>query len=104
MSQRNLTAPLAFSPIFMERIWGGRRLETEFGKKLPPNKRIGESWEMVDRPEAQSVVRDGPLRGKTLHEIWTQHRQELFGGVADSARLPLLIKLLDANEKLSLQV
>ena len=49
----------------MERIWGGRRLETDFGKKLPANRRIGESWEIVDRPEAQSVVRDGPLRGKT---------------------------------------
>ncbi len=88
----------------MERMWGGRRFETKFGKKLPPKIRIGESWEIVDRPEAQSVVRDGPLRGKTLHELWTQHRQELFGGVADSARFPLLIKLLDANQKLSLQV
>ena len=88
----------------MERMWGGRRLETKFDKKLPPKIRIGESWEIVDRPEAQSVVRDGPLRGKTLHELWTQHRQELFGGVADSARFPLLIKLLDANQKLSLQV
>ena len=88
----------------MERMWGGRRLETKFDKKLPPKIRIGESWEIVDRPEAQSVVRDGPLRGKTLHDLWTQHRQELFGGVADRPRFPLLIKLLDANEKLSLQV
>jgi mannose-6-phosphate isomerase len=99
-----MKSPLTFEPIFMERMWGGRRLETKFGKKLPPKIRIGESWEIVDRPEAQSVVRDGPLRGKTLHELWTQHRQELFGDVADSARFPLLIKLLDANEKLSLQV
>src|SRR6266480_5578008 len=99
-----MKSPLTFAPIFMERIWGGRRLETDFGKKLPANRRIGESWEIVDRPEAQSVVRDGPLRGKTLHELWTQHRQELFGGVADMPRFPLLIKLLDANQKLSLQV
>jgi len=104
VSKINLTTPLTFEPIFMERMWGGRRFETKFGKKLPPKIRIGESWEIVDRPEAQSVVRDGPLRGKTLHELWTQHRQELFGGVADSARFPLLIKLLDANQKLSLQV
>ena len=88
----------------MERIWGGRRLETHFGKKLPANKRIGESWEIVDRPEAQSVVRDGPLCGKTLHELWTQHRQEIFGDVPDASRFPLLLKLLDAREKLSLQV
>jgi mannose-6-phosphate isomerase len=100
----NLTGPLAFKPIFMERMWGGRRLESEFGKKLPPNVKIGESWEIVDRPEAQSVVHNGPLRGKTLHELWTQHRQLIFGNVADSLRFPLLIKLLDAQEKLSLQV
>src|SRR5437588_7425340 len=88
----------------MERIWGGRRLESEFGKKLPAQKRIGESWEIVDRPEAQSIVRDGPLRGKTLHELWTQHRDEIFRRVPDAPRFPLLIKLLDAQEKLSLQV
>ena len=88
----------------MERIWGGRRLETHFGKKLPANKRIGESWEIVDRPEAQSVVRDGPLRGKTLHELWIQRRQEIFGSVPEALRFPLLLKLLDAHEKLSLQV
>src|SRR6266480_4445420 len=99
-----MKSPLTFAPIFMERIWGGRRLETDFGKKLPANKRIGESWEIVDRPEAQSVVRDGPLCGKTLHELWTQHRQEIFGDVPDAPRFPLLLKLLDAHEKLSLQV
>jgi mannose-6-phosphate isomerase len=73
-------------------------------KKLPPQKRIGESWEIVDRPEAQSVVAAGPLRGRTLHELWTQHRQEIFGSVPDIPRFPLLIKILDAQEKLSLQV
>ncbi|HEY2569406.1 MAG TPA: type I phosphomannose isomerase catalytic subunit [Candidatus Udaeobacter sp.] len=88
----------------MERIWGGRRLQSEFGKKLPPQKHIGESWEIVDRPEAQSIVRNGPLRGKPLHELWTQHRDEIFGDIADSPRFPLLLKLLDAHQKLSLQV
>ena len=104
MSRKEVTTPLAFEPIFIERMWGGRRLESEFHKKLPPQKRIGESWEIVDRPEAQSVVAGGPLRGKTLHELWTQHRQEIFGDVPDTARFPLLIKILDAQEKLSLQV
>jgi mannose-6-phosphate isomerase len=88
----------------MERMWGGRRLESEFGKKLPPQGPIGESWEIVDRSEAQSIVRDGPLSGKTLHELWTQYRDEIFGDVPDSPRFPLLLKLLDAQEKLSLQV
>ena len=88
----------------MERIWGGRKLAELFGKKLPANKRIGESWEIVDRPEAQSVVANGPLKGKTLHELWTQHRTEIFGNIPDAPRFPLLVKLLDAEEKLSLQV
>src|SRR2546422_645830 len=104
MSQRNLTQPIRFQPIFMERMWGGRRLESEFGKKLPPNVHIGESWEIVDRLEAQSVVTNGPFKGKTLDELWTQHRQSIFGDVPDAPRFPLLIKLLDAQEKLSLQV
>jgi mannose-6-phosphate isomerase len=104
MPLNQVTAPLGFEPIFIERMWGGRRLESEFHKKLPPQKRIGESWEIVDRPEAQSVVAAGPLRGRTLHELWTQHRQKIFGDVADTPRFPLLIKILDAQEKLSLQV
>jgi mannose-6-phosphate isomerase len=104
MPKLNLNGPLLFEPIFMERIWGGRRLESEFGKKLPAQKRIGESWEIADRPEAQSVVLNGPLRGKTLHNLWIQDRSEIFGDVPDASRFPLLVKLLDAHEKLSLQV
>jgi mannose-6-phosphate isomerase len=104
MSQPNFSQPLSFDPIFMERIWGGRKLAELFRKHLPPNKPIGESWEIVDRPEAQSVVANGPLKGKTLHELWSQHRQDVFGDLPDIPRFPLLIKLLDAQEKLSLQV
>ncbi len=104
MSPNEVTTPLAFEPIFIERMWGGRRLESEFHKKLPPQKRIGESWEIVDRSETQSVVAGGPLRGKTLHELWTQHREEIFGDVPETPRFPLLIKILDAQQKLSLQV
>jgi mannose-6-phosphate isomerase len=104
MSRNEVTTPLTFEPIFIERMWGGRRLESEFHKKLPPQKRIGESWEIVDRPEAQSRVGAGPLRGRTLHELWTQHREEIFGNLPDTLRFPLLIKILDAHEKLSLQV
>ena len=98
------TEPLIFEPIFMERIWGGRRLETLYGKHLPHGVRIGESWEIVDRPEAQSVVHRGAWRGATLHDLWMNHRREAFGDIADSPRFPILIKLLDAEEKLSLQV
>jgi mannose-6-phosphate isomerase len=88
----------------MERIWGGHRLASLFGKKTPPTATIGEAWEIVDRPEAQSVVRNGPFRDRTLHELWTRDRKEIFGDVPDSPRFPLLIKLLDAHDQLSLQV
>src|SRR5207302_4310085 len=99
-----MNSPLIFEPIFMERIWGGRKLAELFGKKLPPTKPIGESWEIVDRPEAQSIVANDPLKSKTLHELWSQHRKEIFGDLPEAPRFPLLIKLLDAQEKLSLQV
>lgn len=111
MSRQEVNSPLIFEPIFMDRIWGGRRLESEFHKRLPPDVRIGESWEIVDRPEAQSVVAKGPQRGMTLHELWTEYREEVFGEAPKTAsprrplaRFPLLIKILDAHEKLSLQV
>jgi len=100
----NLNSALTFNPLFQERIWGGSKLAELFGKKIPPNKRIGESWEIVDRPEAQSIVRDGPLSGRSLHDLWVNFREELFGKLPDVPRFPLLIKLLDAQEKLSLQV
>lgn len=101
----NLTQPIVFEPLFMERVWGGRRLETLFGKHLPGSERIGESWEIVDREEAQSVVHAGPLRGATLHELWTEHREVVFGNIVNSSpRFPILFKLLDAQERLSVQV
>lgn len=99
-----LTEPLVFEPIFMERVWGGRQLETVYDKRLPPAGSIGESWEIVDRPEAQSVVRSGALRGRTLQQLWTENRPEIFGELPDAPRFPLLVKLLDAQEKLSVQV
>lgn len=104
MKGLQLNQPLVFEPLFMERIWGGRRLETILGKRLPSGGKFGEAWEIVDRPEAQSVVRVGPLAGKTLHDLWTNHRPEIFGRVPNSTRFPLLIKWLAAEDKLSLQV
>ncbi|MEY2550055.1 MAG: mannose-6-phosphate isomerase [Verrucomicrobiota bacterium] len=104
MPEEHLTQPLVFEPLFMERVWGGRRLESLYGKRLPSAALIGESWEIVDRPEAQSVVHEGPLRGITLHDLWCKHRPEIFGNVPDSPRFPVLCKLLDAQENLSLQV
>ena len=89
--------PFLFTPLFMERVWGGRNLERLFHKPLPPEKKIGESWEISDRPEAMSVVANGPLQGKTLHWLVENHARELLGEAQASAqRFPLLVKILDA--------
>jgi mannose-6-phosphate isomerase len=97
--------PLTFHPIFQERIWGGRKLESLYGKKLPADKIIGEAWEIADRPEANSVVANGPLAGKTLAGLMSTQREAIMGRArAPEGRFPLLIKLLDAQDNLSLQV
>lgn len=101
------STPICFEPLAMERVWGGRRFETLLGKSLPQGTTIGELWEFVDRPEAQSVVHEGAFRGKTLHELWEGHREVVFGRRHlgnPLPRFPLLIKLLDARERLSVQV
>lgn len=98
--------PMVFKALYQERVWGGRELERVFGRALPEAGRpYGESWEIVDRAEAQSVVADGPFAGLTLHELWAGKRAELFGaGLEGHPRFPLLIKVLDAREDLSIQV
>ncbi len=107
LQDRIMIYPYKFQPIFVERIWGGREL-ARFGKTLPPGQRIGESWEMVDRPEAQSVVANGVHRGRTLRQLIEHEGAERIVGqtyrTQPAARFPLLVKLLDARERLSLQV
>jgi mannose-6-phosphate isomerase len=98
--------PLTFHPIFKERVWGGREMERLYKKKLPAGRPIGESWEISDRPGDTSVIANGPLAGKNLRWLMENHRAELLGGAKPAAenRFPLLCKILDAREKLSLQV
>ena len=98
--------PLTFQPIFKERVWGGREIENLYGKKLPPGKTIGESWEISDRPGDASVIANGPLAGKTLRWLMENHAAEILGDAKPAAagRFPVLCKILDAREKLSLQV
>ena len=105
-AERAAPAPLSFVPVFMERVWGGRELQDAFGKQLPAGASIGEAWELVDRPEAQSVVASGPLAGRELQELWRERREAIFGARARDAgrRCPVLVKLLDARETLSVQV
>ena len=96
---------LQFQPIYQERVWGGRRLTSFLGRALPPGPPIGESWEIVDRPEAQSVVRGGPFNGTALRTLIKRHATDVMGpGWPDSRPFPLLVKWLDCSERLSLQV
>ena len=99
-------APITFTPLYMERVWGGRELERVYHRNLPdPNKPFGESWEIVDRENAQSVVDRGTFLGSTLHDLWTNHREEIFGEeFLNHPRFPILIKVLDARDDLSIQV
>ncbi len=97
--------PFTFQPIFKDRIWGGRELERLYGKKIPAGQ-IGEAWEISDRPGDASVIANGPLAGKSLRWLMENHAAEILGHAKPAAegRFPLLCKILDAREKLSLQV
>ena len=101
--KRNMLYPYKFKSILVERIWGGNAL-ARYGKDIPTGKRIGESWEISDRPDAQSIVANGPDTGQTLRQLIQQHGAQLLGTNCRSDRFPLLIKLLDARDRLSLQV
>src|SRR5829696_5889669 len=108
--------PLKFKPRFVEKIWGGRKIETVLGKTLPPGKQIGESWELYDFPPGvcdnsgnwtSSEVANGPLAGRTLHSIVEDFDRDLLGDVqpvGPHRQFPILIKFLDAREDLSVQV
>ena len=97
--------PFTFSPVLQERIWGGQRLATLYGKSLPEGKKIGESWEVCDRPEGISVITNGIAAGKSLRWLMENHGRDVIGDeFSTGTRFPLLVKLLDAEEDLSLQV
>lgn len=97
--------PLTFQPIFKPRIWGGRKLETLLGKRLPAGQAIGESWEIADLEEGESVVAAGPAEGQPLGAVVREWGSKLTGSAPlVDGRFPLLIKYLDASETLSVQV
>jgi mannose-6-phosphate isomerase len=95
--------PLRFTPILRRYLWGGRRLET-LGKELGEGSDYAESWDVVDRGEDQSKVAFGPLAGQSLHELLVKHGPALLGAKHSAERFPLLVKFLDARQRLSLQV
>lgn len=99
--------PLVFEPIYRPKVWGGRNLARLLNKPLPSpdDQPIGESWEIADLPDAQSVVARGPMKGRTLHSLVEEWGADLLGRAPLAAgRFPLLIKFLDASQPLSIQV
>jgi mannose-6-phosphate isomerase len=83
---------MLLEPRYLEKPWGGRRLEKVFGRALPAGVAVGESWEIFDRPAGSSVVRNGPLKGKSL------------AALRGEREIPVLVKILDVRERLSVQV
>lgn len=99
--------PLKFHDLLKERVWGGRRLASVLGKKLPEGRPIGESWEVADHGADTSTVANGPYAGMPLSVLRERWGKELVGdhGLdAGRGRLPLLIKFIDASDVLSVQV
>src|SRR5687767_9948340 len=97
--------PLVFEPFLRSQVWGGRRLETELHRPLPPEGKFGESWEISSHPLHVSRVAEGPFAGQTLSELWTTHREELAGpAFSHVPQFPLLVKYLDCEANLSVQV
>jgi len=98
--------PITFAPVYLEHVWGGRAMERVYGRTLPrPDRVYGESWDIVDRDPEQSVVDQGEYAGLSLHELWTERREAVFGGGdGKQPRFPLLFKVLDASADLSIQV
>ena len=95
--------PFLFEPIYKDAIWGGERIAGMFHRTAVPL-RCAESWEISDRPEKMSRVAEGPFKGKTLHELVEQFGEDLLGRGRKDSRFPLLIKIIDAREALSVQV
>ena len=113
---------LKFKPRFVEKMWGGRKIETVLGKPLPAEKPIGESWELYDFPPGvvegspgwvSSEIANGPHAGRTLHWAVSEFGREVHGDVplvgpkapdGKGTQFPILVKFLDAREDLSVQV
>lgn len=99
--------PLTFDPVFKDYPWGGRNLATKLGRTIPDGI-VAESWDIAAHPNGSSVVNAGPLKGKTLPEVQALLGEALLGDHNKAAlaagKFPLLIKILDANRWLSIQV
>ncbi len=96
--------PLFFEPILKRIRWGGRRLGTELGKPIGSETDYAESWEVSDHGDDQSIVTAGEYAGWSLQKLVSERNREVFGRHAGRTQFPLLVKFLDANDRLSVQV
>ncbi|MGD0443553.1 MAG: type I phosphomannose isomerase catalytic subunit [Edaphobacter sp.] len=97
--------PLRFEPIYQYRLWGGRRLAALLAEPLPNDGPIGEAWILSDRDDHPSLIANGPLQGQTISQLMQQSQEQLMGKLAGRFdHFPLLLKFLDAQEMLSIQV
>lgn len=98
--------PFKFKPVYKEIIWGGKTIEKYFGRKTPFDK-TAESWELCERPDGMSVIINGELKGITLEKLIDSYKEKVLGSTSTKKYgkyFPLLIKIIDANDKLSVQV
>ena len=95
--------PLLLAPAFKDYLWGGERLKTEYHKQtdLSP---LAESWELSCHPDGNSRVKNGRYAGQTLADVLARHPSYIGRGFAPGAEFPLLVKLIDAKDRLSIQV
>lgn len=100
-----LNYPLLFSSIYKEAIWGGQKIKTLYARDTHcVSTLIGEAWEIVDRQDAQSIVENGAFAGTSLHTLVCDFKHDLFGFEPSFECFPWLVKIIDARERLSLQV
>lgn len=90
-------------PAYQQYVWGGDRIPVYFHRSLPAG-RYAESWEISDRLEGMSIVGNGPWKGKTLQELLHSEREKIVGAGKRWEKFPLLIKIIDAKENLSVQI
>jgi len=96
--------PIIFKPIYKEMIWGGTRLADMFGRQLPSSK-IGESWDISCRLQEMGIIENGPYAGETFEDYIAKDKAHILGTrLVNCERFPLLVKIIDANDALSIQV
>lgn len=99
--------PIKFKKCFIDKVWGGRAFETVLGMTLPENRSIGESWEVSSHKNGMSIVENGEFAGMTLETLKDKYGAEILGKDVFErfeGKFPILIKYLDVNDRLSVQV